>query len=168
MRFRWWRSSSVFGVPARLVRLVSSGSRFLGIEGCQISFSVWRSLAFLSVRQRVNRLRMFLSPASVCYGSIRRLKARWKRLVAREKFCFLVSCDRVSPRRYRSSLFRLRLSLNPECRSSSLVVLVVSFVSSLLFLCMFLTCLSCGCAGLLLLFSTWLCCCRILVQKKVI
>ncbi|CAN6919543.1 unnamed protein product [Brassica oleracea var. botrytis] len=50
-----------------------------------ISFSVWRSPVFLSVRRRVNLLRMFLSPASV--------------LVAREKFCLLVSCDGFSSRR---------------------------------------------------------------------
>nr|VDD52077.1 unnamed protein product [Brassica oleracea] len=68
-----------------------------------ISFSVWRSPVFLSVRRRVNLLRMFLSPASVCYGSIRRLKGWCRRLVAREKFCLLVSCDGFSSRRYRSN-----------------------------------------------------------------
>ena len=90
-------SSSVLGVPARRVRLVSSGSRFLGIEDCKISFSVWRSLAFLFVRRRVNLLKTFLSPASVCHDFIRHLKERCRRLVAREKFCFLVSCDGSLP-----------------------------------------------------------------------
>ncbi|WZZ75575.1 hypothetical protein YC2023_086945 [Brassica napus] len=111
--------SSVFGVPARRVRLVSSGSQFLGFEDCQISFSIWRSLVFLSVRRRVYLLRMFLSPASVFYGSIRRLKGRCRRLVAHEKFRLLVSCDGVSSRRYRSNLFSLLMSFNSECRSSS-------------------------------------------------
>ncbi|KAL0656879.1 hypothetical protein Bca4012_077463 [Brassica carinata] len=55
------------------------------------------SLAFLFVRRRVNLLKTFLSPASVCHDFIRHLKERCRRLVAREKFCFLVSCDGSLP-----------------------------------------------------------------------
>ncbi|KAF3488788.1 hypothetical protein F2Q69_00056959 [Brassica cretica] len=75
--------------------------------------------------RRVYLLRIFLSPASVFYGSIRRLKGRCRRLVAHEKFRLLVSCDGVSSRRYRSNLFSLLMSFNSECRSSSFRVMRV-------------------------------------------
>ncbi|KAF2554269.1 hypothetical protein F2Q68_00035440 [Brassica cretica] len=48
-------------------------------------------------QRRVNLLKTFLSPASVCHSFIRHLKERCRRLVAREKFCFLVSCDGSLP-----------------------------------------------------------------------
>ncbi|CAN6908970.1 unnamed protein product [Brassica oleracea] len=65
----------------------------------EVSFScgVRQSLESRQGVRRVNLLKTFLSPASVCHDFIRHLKERCRRLVAREKFCFLVSCDGSLP-----------------------------------------------------------------------